>query len=198
MKQTLELTVPELDCAEEAQQIQAALRRLPGVEEVRTAVGARKAVVAYNSEQVAPAAIREAIRRLGMTVSDSPAPSARGRRRSLPEFLGWGFVSVVALMALVGIIGERLGFVEALADRIPWWLALAAVVAGGYPIFRNVGRDLRHRSVTSHALMTLGILGAMAISQYAAAAVIVFFMRLADFIEGYTTERSREAIKAQC
>jgi cation transport ATPase len=38
----------------------------------------------------------------------------------------------------------------------------------------------------------------MAISQYAAAAVIVFFMRLADFIEGYTTERSREAIKAQC
>jgi len=49
--------------------------------------------------------------------------------------------------------------------------------------------------VTSHALMTLGIAGAIAISQYAAAAVIVFFMRLADFIEGYTTERSRQAIK---
>ncbi len=196
VKQTLELTVLELDCAEEAQQIQAALRRLPGVEEVRTAVGARKAVVAYNSEQVAPAAIREAIRRLGMTVSDSPAPSAGRRRRSLPELLGWGFVSVVALVALIGIIGERLGLVEALADRIPWWLALAAVIAGGYPIFRNVMRALGQRSVTSHALMTLGILGAIAISQYAAAAVIVFFMRLADFIEGYTTERSREAIKA--
>jgi copper chaperone CopZ len=31
------VTVPELDCADEAQQIQAALGRLPGVEEVRTA-----------------------------------------------------------------------------------------------------------------------------------------------------------------
>ncbi len=31
--------------------------------------------------------------------------------------------------------------------------------------------------------------------QYAAAAVIVFFMRLADFIEGYTMERSRQAIR---
>jgi Cd2+/Zn2+-exporting ATPase/Cu+-exporting ATPase len=43
--------------------------------------------------------------------------------------------------------------------------------------------------------MTLGIIGALAIGQYAAAAVIVFFMRLADFIEGYTTERSRQAIE---
>lgn len=49
--------------------------------------------------------------------------------------------------------------------------------------------------MTSHALMTLGILGALAIGQYAAAAVIVFFMRLADFIEGYTTDRSRQAIR---
>ena len=48
--------------------------------------------------------------------------------------------------------------------------------------------------MTSHALMTLGIVGAVAIGQYAAAAVIVSFMRLADFIEGYTTERSRQAI----
>lgn len=43
--------------------------------------------------------------------------------------------------------------------------------------------------------MTLGIVGAVAISQYAAAAVIVFFMRLADLIERYTTERSRHAIR---
>ncbi len=194
MKQTLELTIPELDCADEAQQIQAALSRLSGVEEVRTAVGARKAFVAYQPDRIQPNAIREAIRGLGMTIADARGPHP-DRRRSLPDLLGWGFVSVVALVALVGIAGERLGLAEALTDRIPWWLALAAVLAGGYPIFRNVVRALRNRSVTSHALMTLGIVGAIAISQYAAAAVIVFFMRLADFIEGYTTERSREALK---
>jgi Cd2+/Zn2+-exporting ATPase/Cu+-exporting ATPase len=194
VKETLELTVRELDCADEAQQIQATLSRLAGVEEVRTAVGARKAVVAYHSDRIQPDAIREAIRGLGMTIVDASG-SDSGRRRSLPELLGWGFVSVVALVALVGIAGERLGLAEALTDRIPWWLALAAVLAGGYPIFRTVALALRNRSVTSHALMTLGIVGAIAISQYAAAAVIVFFMRLADFIEGYTTDRSRQAIK---
>jgi len=193
VRETLEVTVPELDCADEAQQIQAALGRLPGVEEVRTAVGARKAVVAYAPDRIQPDAIRAAIRALGMTVTESRAVSPR-RGRPLPDVLGWAFVSAVALVALLGIAGERLGLAEALVDRIPPWLALAAVLAGGYPIFRNVVRALRNRSVTSHALMTLGIVGAVAIGQYAAAAVIVSFMRLADFIEGYTTERSRQAI----
>jgi cation transport ATPase len=130
VKETLELAVPELDCADEAQQIQAALNRLPGVEEVKTAVGARKAVIAYHPDRIQPDAIREAIRGLGMTIADTSGPDS-GRRRSLPELLGWGFVSVVALVALVGIVGERLGLAEALIDRIPWWLALAAVLAGG-------------------------------------------------------------------
>jgi len=194
VRRTLELTVPELDCAEEAQQIQGALSRLAGVAEVQTAVTSRKAIVAYEVDRIAPEAIREAIRGLGMTVTDGPTP-APSPRQSLPGLLGWGFVSVIAVIGLVGIVGERLGLVEALVERIPAWLALAAVLAGGYPIFRNVIRALRNRTVTSHALMTLGILGAIGIRQYAAAAVIVFFMRLADFIEGYTTERSRQAIK---
>ena len=52
MSETLELTVEELCCADEARQIQAALTRLPGVEEVRTAVAARRTVVAYAPERI--------------------------------------------------------------------------------------------------------------------------------------------------
>jgi len=192
--ETLELTVPELCCAEEAQQIEGALARLAGVTEVRAAVSAHRAIVSFDPARVTPEAIREAVRGLGMTVTDARAPGAR-RRWPLPDLLGWAFVSAVALVTLVGIAGERLGLAEALVDRIPPWVALAAVLAGGYPIFQSVLRTLRNRTVTAHALMTLGILGAVAIGQYAAAALIVFFMRLADFIEGYTTERSRQAIE---
>jgi Cu+-exporting ATPase len=194
VKETLELTVAELDCADEAQQIQSALGRLHGVSDVRTAVSTRKAIVAYDPDTIGPDVIREAIRGLGMTVADARA-EVSPRRRSLADRLGLAFVSIVALVALFGIVGERLGIVEALTERLPAWLLIAAVVLGGYPIFRNVVRALRNRQVTSHALMTLGIVGAVAIRQYAAAAVIVFFMRLADFVESYTTERSRQAIK---
>jgi Cd2+/Zn2+-exporting ATPase/Cu+-exporting ATPase len=193
MTERLELTVPELDCAEEARQIEGALGRVAGVLNVQTAVGARRVLVSFDPEAVRPRAIEETIRGLGMTVSEAPAPARH--RRSLPDALGWAFVSVVALLTLAGLVAERVGVVDALVERIPAWLAVAAVLAGGYPIFGNVIRALRRRAVTSHALMTLGIIGALAIGQYAAAAVIVFFMRLADFIEAYTTERSRQAIQ---
>ena len=193
MTQRLELTVPELDCADEARQIEGALGRMDGVLDVQTAVGARRVLVSFDPEAVRPQAIEETIRGLGMTVSDTPGPA--GRRRSLPDALGWAFVSIVALLTLAGLVAERVGIVDAAVERIPAWLAVAAVLAGGYPIFGNVIRAIRRRAVTSHALMTLGIVGALAVGQYAAAAVIVFFMRLADFIEGYTTERSRHAIE---
>jgi Cd2+/Zn2+-exporting ATPase/Cu+-exporting ATPase len=194
MTERLELTVAELDCADEARQIEGALSRLNGVAEVRTAVSTRKAVIAYDAERVGPEAIRQAIRGLGMTIVES-REAAAPRRRSLVDKLGWAFVAGVALVALSGIAGERLGLVEAATERIPAWLAVSAVLLGGYPIFRSVLRALRNRQVTSHALMTLGIVGALAIGQYAAGAVIVFFMRLADFVESYTTERARQAIK---
>jgi P-type Cu+ transporter len=193
MTERLELTVPELDCADEARQIEAALGRVVGVVAVQTAIGARRVIVSFDPIAMRPQAVEAAIRELGMTVSDTPRPVRR--RRSLPDALGWSFVSIIALLTLAGLAAERLGVLDEAVERIPAWLAVAAVLAGGYPIFGNVIRTLRRRTVTSHALMTLGIVGALAIGQYGAAAVIVFFMRLADFIEGYTTERSRQAIK---
>jgi Cd2+/Zn2+-exporting ATPase/Cu+-exporting ATPase len=194
LMERLALKVAELDCADEVQQIESALGRLDGVVDVRAVVSSRTTFVGYDPGRITPTRIRRAIGDLGMTVRDDGVAEAP-RRRPLGEQLGWVFVSLVAVLSLVGLVGERLGVMEHVTERIPPWLAIAAVLAGGYPIFRNVVRALRNRHVTSHVLMTLGIAGALAIGQFAAAAVIVFFMRLADFVEGYTMERSRQAIK---
>jgi Cd2+/Zn2+-exporting ATPase/Cu+-exporting ATPase len=101
----------------------------------------------------------------------------------------------VAGVILAGLVAERLGWIEAAVRIVPLPVAAAAVLTGGYPIFRKVILALRARSVTPHALMTLGIVGALAIGEYAAAAVIVFFMRLADFLDAYTAGRARQAIR---
>jgi Cd2+/Zn2+-exporting ATPase/Cu+-exporting ATPase len=191
----LELIVAELHCADEAAQIEGALGRLPAVTGVRTSVAAHKVLVRYDPRGIGPDELQAAIARLGMTVRAGGEP-ALARPAGLGERLGAVFVTVVAIVVLVGILGERLGLFEAVAARVPAWLTLSAVLIGGYPIFRNVLRALRNRTVTSYALMTLGIVGALLIRQYAAAAVIVFFMRLGDFLERFTTERSRQAIRA--
>jgi len=130
----------------------------------------------------------------GMCCADEAAQKEE-HQRELPNLLTGVFVSLVALVILVGILGERLGLFEAVVERVPSWVSIGAVLIGGFPIFRNVVRALRAKTITSHALMTIGILGALAIRDYAAAAVIVFFMRLADFLDSFTTAKSREAIK---
>src|SRR5436190_1353034 len=51
------------------------------------------------------------------------------------------------------------------------------------------------RQVISHTLMSVGVLAALAVGQWATAAVVVFFMRVGDYAEGFTTERSRRALR---
>jgi Cd2+/Zn2+-exporting ATPase/Cu+-exporting ATPase len=65
----------------------------------------------------------------------------------------------------------------------------------GYPVFRNVARATLKGQVISHTLMTLGVLAALAVGQWATAAVVVFFMRVGDYAEHFTTERARRAVK---
>jgi Cd2+/Zn2+-exporting ATPase/Cu+-exporting ATPase len=112
-------------------------------------------------------------------VSREATPLHTGFAGSLVSRLGWLFAGLFSLVILIEMAGEQLGPFTAALERIPPWLMVAAVVLGGYPIFLNVARALRRRQVTAHALMTLGIIGALVTGEYLAAAVIVFFMRVA-------------------
>ena len=78
---------------------------------------------------------------------------------------------------------------------MPWVIGLAIVLVGGYPVFRKVIRATLKGQVISHTLMTLGVIAAMAVGEWATAAVVVFFMRVGDYVESYTTQRARQAVK---
>jgi hypothetical protein len=166
------------------------------VQKARVFLAAERLDVIYDPDLVDTAQIGQAVERAGYRVKEGSGDTSRERTTGLADRLAGIFAAVVAVVILVEMVGERLGLLEAALARIPPWLAMAAVLLGGYPIFRNVARNLLQRRVTSHALMTLGILSALSIGAYPAAVVIVFFMRVADYLEGFTTDRSRQAIRA--
>jgi Cd2+/Zn2+-exporting ATPase/Cu+-exporting ATPase len=93
------------------------------------------------------------------------------------------------------VVGEWLGLFEAVFERIPWTAGLAVVLLFGYPVFRNVIRAAIHRQIISHTLMTLGVIAALVVGEWATAAVVVFFMRVGDFVEHFTTEHARRALR---
>ena len=90
------------------------------------------------------------------------------------------------------VAGEWLGLFANITALVPFWLGALLVLVTGWPIFTNVVKAAARRQVTSHTLMTIGVVAALAVGQWATAAVIVFFMRVGDYAEKFTAEGARQ------
>lgn len=187
----IDLKVRGMDCAECAMHVEQALGSLAGVQSAKVFFAAERAQVVYDERQVDLNALRNAVEKAGYHVEENASP----RENRLPSLLTLALVAAVAVVVFIELIAERLGLVDNVLDLIPAPVALAAILVGGFPIWRNVLNDLRNRVVGAHALMTLGTIGALSIGQFESAALIVFFMRLGEILEEFTSNQSRGAIR---
>ena len=193
--QTVEIPVRGMDCAECTQHVQHAIAALPGVRSVDVFLSSEKAVVRLDPTKVDLPAIRTVIEGAGYSVSTpvEPAPttSLGGFTRRILTLFGIVFGAVLFIV----VVGEWLGLFETISERVPWPVGLAIVLIAGYPVFRNVARAAIKMQIISHTLMTVGVLAALLVGQWATAVVIVFFMRVGDYAESFTTERARRAVR---
>lgn len=102
------------------------------------------------------------------------------------EYIRLGVLAAVILASLSGWWRNYM-------DRD--WLALAATLVGGLPIFAEAWENLRKRRMTMELSMTLALLGALLIGQFLTALVIAFFVLFAELLEGFTVGSGRRAIE---
>jgi len=195
----LEIPVQGMDCAECSIHVQHALTALPGVDDVHVLLSSEKAVLQVDPALVDLATIRKAVEGAGYTV---PEPQTKKgveqNSRSLTTFtrpILTLFGLVFGAVLLIVIAGEWFGFFEQVTEWVPWYIGWGLVLLAGYPIFWNVIRAALHRQVISHTLMSIGVIAALAVGQWPTALVIVFFMHIGDYVEHFTAERSRQAVK---
>jgi P-type Cu+ transporter len=93
------------------------------------------------------------------------------------------------------VLGELLGLFELLERYVPWPIGWAIVAAGGYPVFRDAIRAGLRGQITSSTLMGLGAVAATVTGQWPVGVIVVFFMRLGDYVESFTSEKGREALR---
>lgn len=218
---TIELTVPGLYCVECSQCVESALKRVPGVEQVRILGTSEKVQLTYLSEKTGPEELLHVLERAGHPAkpvrashgpvassgaaapgkettgepgADGPVPFSALRELHF-ETLRLAFIALVALIALVEIAGESLGLLRGVEELIPAPVAMAAVLLGGYPIFRAAYFGLRSRQINTALVMSVGALAAVVIGDFIAAALIVFFVSVGNYLESLTTGRSRRAIE---
>jgi P-type Cu+ transporter len=201
---TVEVPVGGMDCGGCANTVRAALAALPGVQRVEVFLAGERAEVAFDPARTDLDAIRAAVRQAGYAcplpaAARGPGASADGDdlaraaafTRSAMTLMG----VIFAVVLLVVVAGEGLGLLDAVTERVPFWAGAALVLAFGWPVFRTVVRQALRGRIVSHTLMSAGAFAALAIGAWATAALVVFFMRVGDYAERFTTERARQSLR---
>ncbi|MFP4637958.1 MAG: heavy metal translocating P-type ATPase [Spirochaetaceae bacterium] len=205
----IEVPVRGMDCAECAEHVRRAVSRVEGVDGADVLLGAEKAVIRYSVEMLDLESIRSAVADAGYEVPTSGDEQAASPevsvsvsaqdRFSRAASLTRGALTLFGVSAgavlFIVVVVEWLGVAEAITRRVPWPVSLAAIAAAGYPIFRNVVTAALHGRVLAHTLMSVGAVAAMLAGEWVTAAVVVFFMRLGDYAERFTTDKARGAVR---
>ncbi|MBA3074968.1 MAG: cation-translocating P-type ATPase [Anaerolineae bacterium] len=193
----LDIPVSGMDCTECTLHVEHAIKELPGVKSVTVLLAAEKATIQFDPTLVDLTMIRKAVAGAGYKVPENVSDQAP-MPRSLQDFtkpILTVFGVVFGVILFVVVFGEWLGWFEKITAWVPWPVGLGLVLLFGYPVFKNVVQATLRRQIISHTLMTVGVVAALVVGEWATAAVVVFFMRVGDYAEKFTTDRARKAVR---
>ena len=179
--------VSGMDCSEEVAAIERALKPIWGVLGVRANLVA-SSVTVYHDGSARSAKLIETINRSGVKVQMDETPSSGGHV-SLASCL----VGTSGLFTGIGIALQWLGLKETLWPDVAFTIA---IVAGGTLVFPKALRSLKTFSLDMNVLMSVAVIGAVAIGEHAEGAAVVFLFSLSELLESWSVGRARRAIHA--
>jgi Cd2+/Zn2+-exporting ATPase len=188
--QTL-LRVAGMDCADEVEVVNRALKPLPGVRDVQVNLMAGTVTVAHTAE-VAPESLVAALGRNGLraTVAND------GERPASTNQMQRGRIISVAVSGVFTGLGLALQWLHSEAAVLNLTAFGVAIVAGGWFIAPKALGALRRRSLDMNVLMTVAVAGAVAIGEWSEGAAVVFLFALSELLEAFSVARARRAIQS--
>jgi Zn2+/Cd2+-exporting ATPase len=191
-----QLRVSGMDCASCAAAVEAALKRLDGVDEVNVDVVGGRVRIRYAEGKVERRQMAAAIRSVGYQVE--PGRSEGAPDDTSPVLSFWQrrgrlvMTAVSGIALLVAIVASRFG-----ATR-PFVLILLAIatVAGGWYVAPRGLKAALNRALDMNFLMSIAAAGAWIIGEQTEAAATLFLFAIAELLESYSMDRARNAIRA--
>ena len=192
---TTRFLVPAMDCATEKEVIANRLERVDGIEGLDFDLLDR--VVTVRHAEGVDVRVESALRDIGMKPKrvEVAAAVVRPSLASATAWLkrGW-LLAVAGAFALAAEILAWTGSAESSWPVIT--LAIAAMLLSGPTTFRKGVVALRTFTLNINLLMTIAVIGAIAIGQWPEAAMVTFLFAVAELIESRSVDRARDSIRA--
>jgi Cd2+/Zn2+-exporting ATPase len=191
--------VEGLHCTDCVESVEKRISKFAGVRSVSISFATGSMEIEYDTDKVSLEEIQRAIRRLGYGFLREEVEGERVFSLSNREFvlalLSGSFLAVGLLLALAGqdpgvldLGGAQITLSES--------LFVAAMILGGYFPARRTMTAIAGKSFVMDGLMVVGALGAVLIDAFAEGAAILFLFSLAELLEDYSVERTRDSLRS--
>jgi Cd2+/Zn2+-exporting ATPase len=180
--------IAEMDCPVEENLIRKKLGTMTTVDRIEFNLMKQMLTVVHQTGQ--QDAVSQAIRSLGMTPIRQE--SASDKPQNVPDkATAWWSLALAALLAFCSELVHWFQF----SDWLAAGLALGAIGLSGVSTYHKGWIALRHGNLNINALMSIAVTGALLLQQWPEAAMVMVLFTLAEWIEGKSLDRARQAIQ---
>ncbi len=202
------IQVRGLDCPNEVAALRAALQDQEGITGLGFDLINGVMAVDHVAGVVDPAGLARLVtERTGMPASvqgavedEAAAGSAEGAESWWSRYGEWVLTGTSGLAIAAGMaipwLGTAMGLGTSMADRLSMGMYAGAVAIGGVGLFPRALRNLLRFRLDIDVLMSMAMLGALALGQWDEAATVAFLYGLSEALESLSRERARRSIRA--
>jgi Zn2+/Cd2+-exporting ATPase len=188
--------IRNMDCPTEEALIRKRLGSVPGIGELTFNLMERRLAVTHMLADERP--IHDALREIGMNAVPAPqvqqdACSNCEDETPMVPHLTWALMAVSGIAAIASEIVAWNGGGEQSFAVIA--LALLSIATGGFSTLKKGWIALKTFTLNINFLMSVAMIGAIAIGDWPEAAVVIFLFALAELIETLSLERAKNAIR---
>jgi Cd2+/Zn2+-exporting ATPase len=185
-----EYTIEGMDCADCARHLEEIVMKVDGVKKADINFVAAKMRISSDMSLPADDTIAKAVKTAGYQVVSKQTP----KKDKKFKIKSTSYFSLFVCGLL--ILGGSLLFYFTVSDIAAILILVLGIIIGGIPIAIKGFSEARNFNPGMNALMTMAIIGAMAIGEWMEAGAVVFLFALAQLLETKSMERARRSINS--
>lgn len=186
--------IPQMDCPEEIKLIKSKLQSKPGIEELTFDLLQKELTITHALSDIIE--IQDNLKSLGME-SHVKSEMYEKNRLDFPKAVTKKDWIIIGLSGFLALSAEVIAFSTQVENSMyVIFLAVISMLIGGRQTFLKGLRAIRYFNLNMNFLMSVAIIGAIAIGEWPEAAMVTFLFALAELIEVYSLDRARLAIRS--
>ncbi|WP_304608787.1 heavy metal translocating P-type ATPase [Planomicrobium sp. CPCC 101079] len=188
-------------CANCAGKFEKNVKSLPGVQDAKVNFGASKLSVqgAATVQELEKAGAFENLKVIPETVGRQSGHGAKSenapasKEDKVPFYQKHSVLLYSSLLIVFGYISQ---FVNGEENLMTSLLFMGAIVIGGFSLFKVGFQNLARLDFDMKTLMTVAVIGAAIIGEWAEASIVVILFAISEALERYSMDQARQSIRS--